>query len=121
MMNTMSNIAPSHFLSSTAYRTAAVRAQVNRRTDKLFDDPWAERLAGEEGIGWIAGRSPEAVVTIVLRTRWFDGSLRRAASEERIRQIVLVAAGLDTRTWRIAWPEMPRMSHHWFVTAVRIG
>lgn len=96
--------ASDHFLGSTAHWTAAVRAMEHARPDRLINDPWAEALAGEVGAAWIAGRSPESVLPILLRTRYFDDYLRRISHENAIRQIVLVAAGLDTRAFRLDWP-----------------
>jgi methyltransferase (TIGR00027 family) len=96
--------ASDHFLGSTAYWTAAVRAMEQARPDRLIDDPWAEALAGEVGAAWIAGRTPESVLPILLRTRYFDDFLGRISRENNIRQIVLVAAGLDTRAFRLDWP-----------------
>ncbi|MFN8499045.1 MAG: SAM-dependent methyltransferase [Anaerolineae bacterium] len=95
-------------LASTAHWTAAVRAAESVRGDRLFDDPWAARLAGDEGAAWIAPRPAESVVPIVLRTRYFDDFLERVTAEHRIRQVVIMAAGLDTRAYRLAWPEGTR-------------
>jgi methyltransferase (TIGR00027 family) len=92
-------------LASTAYWTAAVRALETRRPDRLIDDPWAELLAGETGREWIQPKSPESVVPIVLRTRYFDDAIDLANRESGIRQFVLMGAGLDTRAYRLAWPE----------------
>ncbi len=91
-------------LASTASWTAAVRAMENLRPDRLFEDPWAQALAGDVGAAWISGRTPESVVPIVLRTRFFDDFLSRVTGEHRVRQIVLVGAGMDTRAFRLAWP-----------------
>lgn len=44
----------------------------------------------------------------VLRTRFFDDYLL-AAADAGIRQVVLVAAGLDTRAFRLPWPEQARV------------
>jgi methyltransferase (TIGR00027 family) len=38
------------------------------------------------------------------RTRFFDHFLRSAA-DEGVRQIVILAAGLDSRAYRLTWPE----------------
>lgn len=92
-------------LGSTSTWTAAVRALESKRDDRLFNDPWAEILAGEIGAEWMSKRTPESVVPIVLRTRYFDDFLFRIALEHGIRQIVLVGAGLDTRAYRLKWPE----------------
>jgi methyltransferase (TIGR00027 family) len=77
----------------------------NARPDCLYEDPWASALAGEIGMKWIESRTPESVVTIVLRTRYFDDFLQRITNEQDIHQVVLVAAGLDTRAFRLKWPD----------------
>ncbi|HYA51894.1 MAG TPA: SAM-dependent methyltransferase, partial [Streptosporangiaceae bacterium] len=92
-------------LAVTACWIAAVRAQESRRPDRLLDDPWAARLAGAEGEEWLRARggSP-ALVVMTIRARFFDDFLRRISAGEGIRQVVLVAAGLDTRAYRLSWP-----------------
>jgi methyltransferase (TIGR00027 family) len=103
---TMTDLEPTdRGVPATAQWTAAVRALENRRADALFRDPWAAELAGREGEAWIAARSPESVVPIVLRTRYFDDCLQRVVQDDGIRQVVLLAAGLDTRAYRLPWPE----------------
>jgi methyltransferase (TIGR00027 family) len=92
-------------LGSTAHWTAAVRARESKRKDRLFNDPWAADLAGEEGRSWIKIRSEVSTIAMVLRTRFFDDFLRRIAVEEKMGQVVLMAAGLDTRAFRLSWPE----------------
>lgn len=96
-------------LGATAYWTAAVRAVETEREDRLFADPWGAALAGEVGAQWIAGRSATSVIPIVLRTRYFDDFVQRITQEEGIRQVVLVAAGLDTRAYRLTWPDGTRL------------
>ena len=91
-------------LGLTACWTASVRAQETQREDRLFADPWAEALAGAVGAAWIAGRPANSVIPIVLRTRFFDDFLQRCMHEYNMRQIVMLAAGLDTRAYRLAWP-----------------
>jgi methyltransferase (TIGR00027 family) len=98
------NTSPNASLAATAYWTAAVRARESVRDDRLFDDPWAAALAGETGQAWIAQRSEDSTAPIVLRTRYFDDFLRRITEERAIRQVVLMAAGLDTRAFRLEWP-----------------
>jgi methyltransferase (TIGR00027 family) len=92
-------------LSSTAFWTASVRALESRRPDCLFNDPWAAALASETGAAWIEQRNEFSVIPIVLRTRYFDDFLQRITRQETIRQIVMPAAGLDTRAYRLDWPE----------------
>lgn len=96
-------------LSSTAYWTAGVRADESEREDHLFHDPFAASLAGEAGELWMASRTAESVLPIVIRTRFFDDFLVRITSDFGIRQVVLLAAGLDTRAFRLQWPDKTRL------------
>lgn len=93
----------------TAHWVAAARARASRREGALFHDPFAASLAGEEGERWLEGEDRERVVSYIeIRTRFFDEELERAASAGT-RQIVIVAAGLDARAYRVAWPEGTRV------------
>jgi methyltransferase (TIGR00027 family) len=96
-------------LSATARWIAAVRARESAREDRLFNDPWAAALARGEGMRWLEQRTPDSLASILLRTRFFDDFLRRITEEHSIRQIVLLAAGLDTRAFRLSWPEGTRV------------
>lgn len=100
---------PGDMLGSTARWTAAVRARESERDDGLYEDPWAADLAGAEGLAWIDAHSEASVVAIVLRTRFFDDFLQRIVSDNAIRQVVLMAAGLDTRAFRLEWPPGTRL------------
>jgi len=92
-------------IEATARWTAAVRAAETARIDRLFDDPWAASLAGQEGAAWFAGRPPGSTLPIAIRTRFFDDWLRAIALDGGIRQVVLLAAGFDTRAYRLPWAE----------------
>lgn len=46
---------------------------------------------------------------IVLRTRFFDDYLIEATAEHALRQVVILAAGLDTRAHRLPWPDGVRL------------
>ena len=99
-------------LGLTARWTAAVRAIESKREDRLFCDPWAALLAGQEGGTWIEGfpaENKDNATSIALRTRFFDDFLLCAVSEHGVRQVVLMAAGLDTRAYRLLWPEQTRL------------
>ena len=97
-------------LAVTARWIAAVRAQESRRPDRLFDDPWAARLAGAEGEQWLRARAGgPALVVIAIRARFFDDFLQRVTAAEGVSQVVLVAAGLDTRAYRLSWPARVRL------------
>ena len=91
-------------LSATARWTAAARGLETSRDDALVRDPWAALLAGETGQAWLAGRPPGSTLPMILRTRYFDDFLA-AVTAAGIREVVLLAAGLDTRAYRLAWPE----------------
>ena len=93
----------------TAFWIASARGQESARADRLFDDPWAAALAGEPGATWLAQFPPGAILPMVIRTRFFDDFLQRVAEDDGLRQIVLVAAGLDTRAYRLHWPQGMRM------------
>jgi len=91
----------------TAKMTAAGRAQESRRPDRLFDDPLAQALAGADGFRWMAEMRPPGAPpenpSIGPRTWFFDQLIGRAA-DDGSRQVVLVAAGMDTRAFRLPLP-----------------
>ena len=91
-------------LGSTARWTAAARAVESARADYLFNDPWAAGLAGADGLAWVSNRPPDSLVPMILRIRFFDDFLQRITQESALSQVVLMAAGLDTRAYRLAWP-----------------
>ncbi len=99
----MNQSISSEMLANTAMWMAAVRGRESDREDRLFNDPWATELAGDVGEKWITDRSPESVLPIVLRVRFFDDYLLRITTDFGIRQVVFVGAGLDTRAWRLDW------------------
>lgn len=88
-------------VATTSRITAAIRATESARTDRLFDDPFAATLAGDVGRA-LAARMDSGDV-IGVRTRFEDDRVR-AAADAGIRQIVLPAAGMDTRAWRLDLP-----------------
>lgn len=98
-----------HAVGTTAQLTAAVRAGESQRHDGLFHDPFAQLLAGEDGFTLLtdvaAGLPPEAVSTgIAIRTRWIDEQLQGLLHGGTNTQVVLLAAGLDTRAYRLPLP-----------------
>jgi methyltransferase (TIGR00027 family) len=92
-------------VGATSRLTAAARARESARADRLFEDRWAAELAGEEGFSLLEGNdaslSGQAPPAFVVRHRFFDDFLTRQASRG-IRQVVLIAAGLDTRAFRLS-------------------
>jgi methyltransferase (TIGR00027 family) len=99
-------------VGATSRLTAAARARESARTDRLFEDPWAAELAGEKGFSLLEGNDAcfhgLAPPAFVVRHRFFDDFLTRQASQG-IRQVVLIAAGLDTRAFRLLWPAGVRL------------
>lgn len=86
-------------LEAAARWTAAVRAKEHERGDRLSEDPWAAALAGPEGAAWIADSSPDSVIPIVIRTRFFDEWIASVLDDGRRQQVELLAAGRDTRAY----------------------
>lgn len=105
-------------VGSTALFVAAARALEARRSDPLAVDPFAEifcRAAGADWADLIDGTVPDHpllsddfgahfVAFQAARTRYFDNYFRAAAAAG-VGQIVLLAAGLDSRAYRLDWPE----------------
>lgn len=93
-------------VADTAVLVAAIRAHESSRDTPLFVDPFARRLAGEGGLkmltDMVAEVGEQATLQIVVRTRFFDEALLRSATNAA--QVVLVAAGLDARSYRLPWP-----------------
>jgi methyltransferase (TIGR00027 family) len=97
-------------IGTTSLFVAALRARETLRSDRLFDDPYAARVLDAAGV---TGVSAPGDVTkfvelmadqVALRTRFLDDALLAAANDGR-RQVVLVAAGMDSRAFRLLWPD----------------
>jgi methyltransferase (TIGR00027 family) len=92
-------------VAATGLLAAAIRAEESARDDRLFTDPFAERLAGDEGRQLLAdavaatGHTP---AQIVIRTRFFDEALL-CAQDDGVLQVVILAAGMDARAYRLPW------------------
>jgi methyltransferase (TIGR00027 family) len=91
-------------VSDTALWAAAFRAQETMRSDALFRDPFAARLAGPRGFE-IAGALSTAANSIswVTRTYLFDEFLVREIANG-VDLVLNLGAGLDTRPYRMALP-----------------
>ena len=94
-------------VASTGLLVAAIRGMESTRDDRLFTDPFADKLAGDTGRQLLAaaieGSGERSTVQIVVRTRFFDDALLRAARVAK--QVVIVAAGMDARAYRLDWPD----------------
>jgi len=92
-------------VSDTARWAAIYRADESARADALFDDPYAERLAGDRGAA-IAARAPRQMLggwQVVARTVAID-DLVRISLAEGCDRVLCLAAGLDMRPYRLGLP-----------------
>jgi methyltransferase (TIGR00027 family) len=92
-------------IAATGLLVAAMRAEESARDDALFSDPFAERLAGEEGrklLAEAAADTEQPSAPIVVRTRLFDEALLRV-QDDGVVQVVVLAAGMDARSYRLPW------------------
>ena len=110
-------------VGATALGVASARASETERADPLIQDPFARVFLDAAGDGvwnWHAGGElPAEVVEAVpelplqmdamvgymaSRTKFFDTFFLDAAAAG-IKQAVILAAGLDARSWRLPWPD----------------
>jgi methyltransferase (TIGR00027 family) len=109
-------------VGSTAVMVAAARAAETDRAEALIRDPYAKILVADAGTGvWefmlddefvakVADADAEAAAIFehmgnyqAVRTHFFDDFFTKAAAAG-IRQIVILASGLDSRAYRLPWP-----------------
>lgn len=96
-------------VGKTALGIAYVRAAESRSDDRLFDDPYAEAfVAAVPTDGAETGVPRGFIHAVIVRTRFFDDYLQQACAAG-FRQVVLLAAGLDTRGFRLNWPDGVRL------------
>src|SRR3978361_377220 len=106
-------------VGATATAVAARRAMASKGPDPLIDDPFAEPLANAVGVeafikmmnGEIEIADEDPAFTprrlaegMAVRTRFFDTFFTEAAAAG-VRQAVILAAGLDTRAYRLPWAD----------------
>jgi methyltransferase (TIGR00027 family) len=103
-------------VGATALFVAASRALEANKATPLVVDPYAEmfcRAVGGEWADVLDGKAPENKLASefgehfvnyqAARTAFFDAYFY-AAADAGVRQIVIPAAGLDSRAYRLAWP-----------------
>jgi methyltransferase (TIGR00027 family) len=106
-------------VGATALAVAACRAVATGATDPLIRDPFAYLLVSSAGPGWARlaspglewidddeqGRRAQQLFCDyhAVRTHFFDEYFQ-AAVGAGIRQVVILAAGLDARAYRLDWP-----------------
>jgi len=108
-------------VGATATMVAAARAAATHAENPVIDDPFAEPLVSAVGIEVLtrlatgqanfADVDDEAVTrarrfvdSIAVRTKFFDEFFLNAGATG-IRQAVILASGLDSRAYRLPWPD----------------
>ena len=110
-------------VGATALGVAAARAAETESENPLIRDPFARVFVDAAGKGlWtmfgdatllaaladvdpdLAARMRAMVDFMATRTAFFDTFFLDAA-EAGVRQVVILAAGLDSRAWRLGWPD----------------
>ena len=109
-------------VGSTAVMVAAARAVETDSDDPLISDPYAKLLVADAGTGvWeallddslidkLGSLDPEIAAIYhhmrnyqAVRTHFFDAFFADAVASG-IRQVVILASGLDSRAYRLEWP-----------------
>src|SRR5208283_3517018 len=110
-------------VGATALGVAAARAAETESENPLISDPFARvflQAAGEGMWNWFAAANLPAQITeaepdlkprmqgmvdyMAARTAFFD-KFFLDATRAGVRQVVILAAGLDSRAWRLPWPD----------------
>jgi methyltransferase (TIGR00027 family) len=107
-------------VGATATMVAAGRAMATKDPRRLINDPFAETLvravgvdfftkmvAGELDLDAIESDGPMPMQAMIdgmaVRTKYFDDYLINATGAG-VRQVVILASGLDSRAYRLPWP-----------------
>lgn len=93
-------------ISDTALWVAYYRAMESERPDARFHDPYARLLAGEKGEEIVA-KMPQArrnAWAMVVRTCVIDEIITRLVGQHGVDAVLNLAAGLDTRPYRLQLP-----------------
>jgi len=105
-------------VGATAVLVATARALEAQKRDPLAVDSFAEvfcRAVGGNAADVLDGKNPDHQLKSPdwgqhfvnfqgARTRYFDDYFQRAA-DAGVRQVVILAAGLDSRAYRLSWPD----------------
>jgi methyltransferase (TIGR00027 family) len=101
-------------VGATATMVAAARAAATKRPQPVITDEFAEPLVRAVGLDVFTKLAegeldsddigfPRIVDTFAARARYYDDYFA-AAGIAGLRQVVLVASGLDSRAYRLRWP-----------------
>ncbi|XP_010914464.1 O-methyltransferase 1, chloroplastic isoform X1 [Elaeis guineensis] len=99
-------------LLRAALRAASLRFQETLRPDPLFVDPYASCLLSPVNGHQDMEEQPPVLTTTLspyhyrLATKFLDDKLLSLVSSmDELRQIVLLTDGMDTRPYRLSWPQ----------------
>ncbi len=108
-------------VSDTARWVAVYRAMETERPDAVFHDPYASRLAGEQGVAIVDGmkQGRNMAWAMIVRTAVMDEMILQRI-HQGVDTVLNLAAGLDARAWRLALPpalhwidvDLPAMSEY---------
>lgn len=97
----------------TAQWVAASRALETESANPLYTDPFARELAGPVGFAMNAAASAATGADatrpsphLTIRTKFLDDGILAAVTQKDrgLSQAVVLAAGMDARAFRLAWP-----------------
>ncbi|HTL90212.1 MAG TPA: SAM-dependent methyltransferase [Leptolyngbya sp.] len=93
-------------LSATAHLVAMYRALESDRPNALFQDLFARRLAGGEGalMVEVLGNKQQETSAMAIRTCVIDEMITHLVRSNRVNTVLNLAAGLDTRPYRLDLP-----------------
>jgi len=93
-------------ISDTAKWVAVYRAMETERSDAIFRDPFAARLAGDKGVAIVEGmkRGRAMAWAMIVRTAVFDEIILERVRNGNADVVLNLAAGLDARPWRMKLP-----------------
>jgi methyltransferase (TIGR00027 family) len=101
-------------VGATATMIAAGRAMATKDPRGLINDPFAEPLVRAVGLDFFVkmidgsvafppAQVPAIIDGIAVRTKYFDSYLLSGV-DAGVRQVVILASGLDSRAYRLPWP-----------------
>jgi methyltransferase (TIGR00027 family) len=97
-------------ISDTARWVAVYRAMETERSDAIFKDPYAGKLAGDKGYAIVDSmkRGRAMAWAMIVRTAVFDEIILERVRNGNVDVVLNLAAGLDARPWRMKLPSTLR-------------
>jgi methyltransferase (TIGR00027 family) len=96
-------------ISDTALWVAQYRVMETERPDAIFRDPLAKKLVGDRGEEIVRHMKVKHFAwPMIVRTAVMDEIILRAIDRDRVDVVLNLAAGLDTRPYRLPLPRSLR-------------